>query len=240
MRQNVVAVDGHVVFAERLAHSRAQAGQNLLLAELCDAVDFQVGDLPLRPLVDVDRHGNLVLLPLIFILHVGGDLDIAKAVLLVQVGDGFFIPPKIAPAIAAAAELQGSGIEIHSLANGRRVEIAVAGDVELDQLVARAQIHNVIDLRLVAEDPLRLEFDLGVKIPLRLKIISQVTLAFHQQIAVDGMLLEDRNESFQLSTGDFRPHGGNGNLGSGANVEGGLDGAGIFVELHFFERHPGH
>ena len=80
----------------------------------------------------------------------------------------------------------------------------------------------------------------GVKIPLRLKVVPQIALAFHQQVAVDGMLLEDGNESFELPTGYLRPHCGDGNLGSRANVEGRLDRAGIFVELHFFQRYPGH
>ena len=45
----------------------------------------------------------------------------------------------------------------------------------------------------------------GVEISLRLEIFDQVAAAFHQQAAVDGALLVNRNQLVQLPVGDLGP-----------------------------------
>src|SRR5204862_6527873 len=114
---------------------------------------------------------------------------VAKAVLLVKAGNGFFIAAEITFAVAAPPELPGGGDDVHALTNGRRVEIAISGDVHLHQLVAFAEIDDVVDRRLVVDHALRLEFDLRVEGALVLEIIPKIALALTQPIPIHGILL---------------------------------------------------
>ena len=79
----------------------------------------------------------------------GGHLDIAKAIGAVQAANGFQIPFQRVAAIAAVAIADERGrYDGHALANGLVVEVVVAGDFELDDLMAIAAIDRVVDVLL--------------------------------------------------------------------------------------------
>ena len=197
--QDVVPVHRDVELAEGLSDRGAQRGNDPVLVERLNACNLELGDQPLRALFHVNRDGYVPNLALVVVLDDRGDFHVSETILLIQAGDRFFIAPKIAPAVAAAPELERGGLHVHALPDGLCVEVAVAGDLDLHQFMALSQIDQVVDVRFVIDDALRLELDLDFEIALGLKIIPQVPLSFDEQVPVHGMLLENRRQPLQLS-----------------------------------------
>ena len=137
----------------------------------------------------------MILFPLVVVVHLRSDFDIAESVLQVEIGNGVLIPAHIALAVASAPDLERNGHQEHPLPNRLSVEIVVSLNHHLHQLVAFAGINDVIDLLLVVHHFLSLIFHLCVEIALGLKVVPQISLAFHEQVGVHRVFFEDGNIS---------------------------------------------
>ncbi len=239
-RKNRVAVDGHIQFAERLPRGGAHTGKDRLLVELLYAFHRQLRDGPLRSLDDLDVDRNLPGLSLVVVGGRGGDLYVAESVLPIQIRDSLFVAAAIALAVAPLPELPGRGHQVYALTDGLCVEVAISADVYLDQLVAGAEVDDVVDLHLIADHALSLVFDLGLEVALGLKIVTQIPLALDEQVPIHGVLLEDGYVALELSARYLRAHRLDLDLRSGADLKRGLHGPGVLVEIHFLQRHPRH
>ena len=102
-----------------------------------------------------------------------GHLDVAESVRLVQVGDGLLVAAHEVLAVSPVGELQERGrLQEHALADGFCAEVAVAGDLDLHQLVALPAVDQEVDGGLVVDDGLFLELHFGFEIALRLEKVA--------------------------------------------------------------------
>ena len=125
-------------------------------------------------------------------------------------------------AVPAVRELEESGgLQVHALAYGRRVEVFVAADSDIHELMARAGDDQKIDGGLVVGYALLLELHLGVEVPLRLEIVAQVARALHQQVVIHRVFLEHRHVAPQLPLGELGAHRVEHDSRAGIDTDGG-------------------
>ena len=102
-------------------------------------------------------------------------------------------------------------------------EVVVARDLDLDHFVPFAGSDDVGDLPLVVADVLGREVDLDVEVALILEVVAQVADAAHQQVAIDGLLVEDRNVLFQIALGNLGAVGLDFDFRAAIGLDGGAD-----------------
>ncbi len=124
------------------------------------------------------------------------DLRFPESVRAVELFDGVNVSGEVALAVAAVAETnEAGGLDVHSFPQGPVVEIFIAFDLQLHQLVAACPVHDVLDhLDAVVLREL-LEIGFYVEIALRLEILDQVAAAFHQETLVHRVFLVHRQQT---------------------------------------------
>src|ERR1035441_4653408 len=240
LRQDGIAVDGDAEFTEGLAGDRAEAGEDGGAVEVVDAIHLELVYEGLGAFVDGERDGQRAGLALIIVLAARGDGGFAEAIGLIEIDDGLDIAAEQAGAVAAVRELeQRSGLEVHALADGVEAKIAVAGDDDGDQLVARAGVDKVVDGGAIVDDALLFEHHLGFEIAFGLEKILEVVGAFNQQVAIHGVLFEDRHVALHFPLRNLGADGMDFDARAGLNAQSGLRRVGRGIVLHAFERDLG-
>ena len=198
-RDDGFTVGSDVEFAEDLAGLRVERVYRLSDIEFMGADNLQRGNLILGPFVDGEKDRLVALFSLVVVDCSRRDLDVAKAVRPVKIGNSLFVALAQSVAVTAVAELERFGNQKQPLAERLEVEVFVAIDLQIDKAMMRARRYDVIDLGFAVADFLLFEFDFRIEVAARLEVIAEVARAFGKQVGVNGMLFEHGNVLFQSS-----------------------------------------
>ena len=149
----------------------------------------------------VDPHRELAELALVIVFDLGGDIRLAEAVGVIEVAYRIKIVIQQFLGVAAGAVARKNRRRHEeALAQSGRIEKLVPGDFDVHQLVARVARHAIVDHLLAVFRRALVEIDVCLEVPKRLEIFGQIALAFHQQAAVDGVLLVNGNQLAQAAS----------------------------------------
>src|SRR5439155_1366327 len=122
------------------------------------------------------------------------------------------------------AEVEESGgFQEHALANGVCSEVLVPVHRDLDKFVPLATADHIFDQELVLCDPPIAKVDVGIVIALALEKVAQIARAFDQQVAIDALLLINRNVLAEIALGYLGLDSLDLHLGASLEVQGGVN-----------------
>src|SRR5262249_4779359 len=147
---------------------------------------------------EVDGHVALCPAEIAFDARGGG--SIAKAVAVVKLLDGIAVASEeIFAEPATAIDKAAGGQDVQALADGERIEVMIAGDLEMDEFETLAAVDRVVDAFLLLAHLGDVVVDFGVEVTARLKVLRDLPGAFGEQILIDGFLLKDGDEIAQAA-----------------------------------------
>ena len=156
----------------------------------------------LRTLFDLQRDGQVVLLALIVVFHLGRDFHVQKTVGAIRVGDEVAnVRVEQRLAVTAMRQKASGGLDLHPRSNLLLAETLVARDRQLQQLVPVAGVDVVGDPHLAGRSRVLLHRDFGVEVAQALHVIEQIAPAFVQQVIVERIFFVDRDVLLELASG---------------------------------------